>query len=146
MRKPRNGIVERFLRHLILSRDFHTSLMLYTLSLGSAWEEHDDTLDWHALNVVCLSSCCMQIICLFIKHQEIVGELFSGPYDRIWCNYLPLASYIFLNRHLIMCDRVVFFSFSGKEVDKIHWLANHEKLKALQDIKDNNMPNNALLM
>lgn len=31
MRKPRKGIVERFLRHLILSRDFHTSLMLYTL-------------------------------------------------------------------------------------------------------------------
>lgn len=36
MRKPRKGMVERFLRHLILSRDFHTSLMLYMLSLGSA--------------------------------------------------------------------------------------------------------------
>ncbi|KAF3855238.1 hypothetical protein F7725_023293 [Dissostichus mawsoni] len=36
MRKPRKGMVERFLRHLILSRDFHTSLMMNTLSLGSA--------------------------------------------------------------------------------------------------------------
>lgn len=40
MRKPRKGIVERFLRHLILSRDFHTSLIL-ALSAGSVTGEHD---------------------------------------------------------------------------------------------------------
>lgn len=40
MRKPRKGMVERFLRHLILSRDFHTSLML-ALSVGSVTGEHD---------------------------------------------------------------------------------------------------------
>lgn len=34
MRKPRKGMVERFLRHLILSRDFHSSLMLLALSLS----------------------------------------------------------------------------------------------------------------
>lgn len=38
MRKPRKGMVERFLRHLILSRDFHTSLML-ALSVGSVMGE-----------------------------------------------------------------------------------------------------------
>lgn len=40
MRKPRKGIVERFLRHLILSRDFHSSLMLM-LSVRSVTGEHD---------------------------------------------------------------------------------------------------------
>lgn len=43
MRKPRKGIVERFLRHLILSRDFHTSLMLAP-SVGSVTGEHEK---WH---------------------------------------------------------------------------------------------------
>lgn len=45
MRKPRKGIVERFLRHLILSRDFHTSLML-ALSVGSVTGEHDTLAAW----------------------------------------------------------------------------------------------------
>lgn len=38
MRKPRKGIVDRFLRHLIFSKDFHTSLIWSTLSLRSAGE------------------------------------------------------------------------------------------------------------
>lgn len=43
MRKPRKGMVERFLRHLILSRDFQTSLMLFNLSPGSVTKPRPST-------------------------------------------------------------------------------------------------------
>lgn len=41
-----------------------------------------------------------------------------------------------------------FKSFSGKEVDQIHWLAKHlrEKLNALQHVRDINVLKNGLLM
>ena len=125
MRKPRKGIVERFLRHLILSRDFHTSLMPCTLSQGSARGEHGKR------HVRPACSECRQPSLLHAnnlpflsKNQHIVGELiFRTAWSCMWV-YLRLASQLFFNRLLMICCRaVLFFTSQGKMwIKSTNWI------------------------
>ena len=77
MRKPRKGMVERFLRHLILSRDFHTSLILHTLSPESGGKKQKKNTSAEYLQPKDANN----LPFFLMKHRQINWKLDAAPCD-----------------------------------------------------------------